>query len=172
MVNRQKRYGPFEYDIESELNKYRDYAKLIRPMVIDTVAYMFDLIQSKKRILVEGANAAMLDLDFGTYPYVTSSSASAGGACTGLGIPPSQIGYIIGVCKAYTTRVGDGPFPTELRDDLGDLLTERGHEYGVTTGRRRRCGWLDLVVVRYSNMINNYDRLVFYRRVSLEKADR
>lgn len=127
-------------------------------MVIDTVAYMYWAIEAKKPILIEGANAAMLDLDFGTYPYVTSSSATAGGACTGLGVPPSRIGYVIGVCKAYTTRVGDGPFPTELRDSLGDLLTERGREYGATTGRRRRCGWLDLVVVRYSHMINNYDR--------------
>jgi adenylosuccinate synthase len=127
-------------------------------MVIDTVAYISCAIRSKKQILVEGANATMLDIDFGTYPYVTSSSASAGGACTGLSIPPTCIGHVIGVCKAYTTRVGDGPFPTELRNALGDLLRERGHEYGVTTGRKRRCGWLDLVVVAYSHMINHYDR--------------
>lgn len=101
----------------------------------------------------------MLDLDFGTYPFVTSSSTSIGGVCTGLGIPPTAIGEVIGVAKAYTTRVGAGPFPTELLDDTGKHLQEVGAEYGVTTGRRRRCGWLDLVVLRYSCLINGYTSL-------------
>ena len=107
-------------------------------------------------MLVEGANALMLDLDFGTYPFVTSSSTSVGGACTGLGIPPRAVGDVIGVMKAYTTRVGSGPFPTELTDEIGVHLQEVGAEFGVTTGRRRRCGWLDLVVMKYSTMINGY----------------
>ncbi len=110
-------------------------------------------------MLVEGANALMLDLDFGTYPFVTSSSTSIGGVCTGLGIPPTALGDVIGVMKAYTTRVGAGPFPTELTDDIGVHLQEVGAEYGVTTGRRRRCGWLDLVVMRYSCLINGYTSL-------------
>ena len=110
-------------------------------------------------MLVEGANALMLDIDFGTYPYVTSSSTSIGGVCTGLGIPPTAIGSVIGVMKAYTTRVGAGPFPTELTDEIGTHLQEVGAEYGVTTGRRRRCGWLDLVVMKYSCIINGYTSL-------------
>ncbi|KIJ23989.1 hypothetical protein M422DRAFT_275325 [Sphaerobolus stellatus SS14] len=101
----------------------------------------------------------MLDIDYGTYPYVTSSSTAIGGVCTGLGIPPKQIGKTIGVVKAYTTRVGGGPFPTELLDDVGTHLQEVGREYGTTTGRRRRCGWLDLVVLKYSCLINGYDAL-------------
>lgn len=127
-------------------------------------------------MLVEGANALMLDIDYGTYPFVTSSSTSIGGVCTGLGIPPKQIGKTIGVVKAYTTRVGGGPFPTELLtvcsssrfyrsfidgfvQDIGVHLQEVGMEYGTTTGRRRRCGWLDLVVLKYSCLINGYDSL-------------
>lgn len=105
-------------------------------------------------MLVEGANAAMLDIDFGTYPYVTSSNCSIGGVCTGLGLPPNTIGEIIGVVKAYTTRVGDGPFPTELLDATGELLQNRGHEFGVTTKRKRRCGWLDLTLLKYTSMVN------------------
>jgi len=110
-------------------------------------------------VLVEGANALMLDLDFGTYPFVTSSSTTIGGVCTGLGIPPKLIGKTIGVMKAYTTRVGGGPFPTEQLNDVGVHLQEVGREYGTTTGRRRRCGWLDLVVMRHSCLINGYDSL-------------
>jgi len=109
--------------------------------------------------MVEGANAAMLDIDFGTYPYVTSSNCSIGGVCTGLGLPPSKIGEVIGVVKAYTTRVGDGPFPTELRDDIGNDLQERGAEIGVTTKRKRRCGWLDVFLLEYTNMVNGYTSL-------------
>lgn len=110
-------------------------------------------------MLVEGANALFLDIDFGTYPFVTSSSTSIGGVLTGLGIPPTAIGDVIGVMKAYTTRVGMGPFPTELHEEIGHHLQEVGAEYGVTTGRRRRCGWLDLVMMRYSCLINGYTSL-------------
>lgn len=154
---RYKRYGHFEYDTEGEIERYKILAERLRPYVTDSVAYIHKAITSGKRVLVEGANALMLDLDFGTYPYVTSSSTTIGGVCTGLGIPPKMIGRTIGVVKAYTTRVGGGPFPTEQLNDIGVHLQEVGREYGTTTGRRRRCGWLDLVVLRHSSMINGYD---------------
>lgn len=131
----------------------------MRPYVIDSVTYLHSAIVSGKRVLVEGANALMLDIDYGTYPFVTSSSTSIGGVCTGLGIPPKLIGKTIGVVKAYTTRVGGGPFPTELLNEIGNHLQEVGREYGTTTGRRRRCGWLDLVVLKHSCLINGYDTL-------------
>jgi adenylosuccinate synthase len=120
---------------------------------------MNNALRSGKRILVEGANALMLDIDYGTYPFVTSSATSIGGVVTGLGIPPFAIKKVIGVIKAYTTRVGGGPFPTEDLGTIGETLQEVGAEYGTVTGRRRRCGWLDLVVMRYSNMINGYTSL-------------
>ncbi|CAG0882948.1 unnamed protein product [Cyprideis torosa] len=145
-----------DYDVENELVLLSSYASLLRPMVEDTVVYLNNCLRQRKRILIEGANATMLDLDFGTYPYVTSSNCSVGGVCTGLGIPPCVIKDVIGVMKAYTTRVGAGPFPTECKDDVGDRLQRIGGEVGTTTGRRRRCGWLDLVVVRYASMINGF----------------
>jgi len=154
---RFKRYGNFEYDTEAEIVRYKDLAEKLKPFIIDSVSYIHKALAEKKRILVEGANALMLDLDFGTYPFVTSSSTTIGGVCTGLGIPPKRIDKTIGVMKAYTTRVGGGPFPTELLDDIGNHLQEVGAEFGVTTGRRRRCGWLDLVVLKHSAMINGYD---------------
>ncbi|KAF8638925.1 hypothetical protein AX17_001837 [Amanita inopinata Kibby_2008] len=156
---RFKRYGHFEYDTEAEIQRYKHLAQRLRPFVIDSVVYMHDAICAGKSVLVEGANALMLDLDFGTYPFVTSSSTTIGGVCTGLGIPPKLIGNTIGVVKAYTTRVGGGPFPTEQLNDTGVHLQEVGAEYGTTTGRRRRCGWLDLVVLKYSCLINGYDIL-------------
>ncbi|KAJ8952727.1 hypothetical protein NQ314_007478 [Rhamnusium bicolor] len=146
-------------DVEAELKRYKYYAEKIKPYVFDTVSYLDKAIRSGKKILVEGANAAMLDIDFGTYPYVTSSNCSIGGVCTGLGISPHRIGEVIGVVKAYTTRVGDGPFPTELLDSTGDLMQSRGGEIGVTTKRKRRCGWLDIVLLRYTNIINGYTAL-------------
>ncbi|KAI9141192.1 Adenylosuccinate synthetase [Paraphysoderma sedebokerense] len=157
--NRKKRYGNFEHDVEKEVERYKMFAEKLKPLVVDTVVYMNDAISSGKKVLVEGANACMLDIDFGTYPFVTSSNTTVGGVCTGLGIPPSKVGQVIGVVKAYTTRVGGGPFPTELTDKIGELLQDVGQEYGTTTGRKRRCGWLDLVVVKYSNMINGYTSL-------------
>ncbi|RXW12364.1 hypothetical protein EST38_g13492 [Candolleomyces aberdarensis] len=154
---RFKRYGHFEYDTEGEIVRYKQLAERLRPYVVDSVSYIHNAISSGKRVLVEGANALLLDLDFGTYPYVTSSSTSIGGVCTGLGIPPRMIKKTIGVVKAYTTRVGAGPFPTEQLNNIGVHLQEVGHEYGTTTGRRRRCGWLDLVVMKHSSLINGYD---------------
>jgi adenylosuccinate synthase len=111
-------------------------------------------IAAGKSVLFEGAQGAMLDVDFGTYPFVTSSNATVGGACTGTGVPPQRIDRVVGVIKAYTTRVGEGPFPTELKDQTGELIRAKGREFGATTGRPRRCGWFDAVVARYSAMIN------------------
>lgn len=150
----RKAYGHFEYDIEGEIAKYREYAKKVAPMIIDTVPYLYNSIKSGKKILVEGANAHMLDIDFGTYPYVTSSNPTVGGIGSGLGIPPQKLSQVIGIVKAYTTRVGSGPFPTEELGATGDSLRKIGHEFGTTTGRPRRCGWLDIVQLRYSHMVN------------------
>ncbi|KAJ7620590.1 AMPSase 1 [Mycena polygramma] len=157
--NRFKRYGHFEYDTEGEILRYQTLAARLKPYVIDSVVYLHEALAAGKRVLVEGANAAMLDLDFGTYPFVTSSATTVGGVCTGLGLPPRAIGRTIGVVKAYTTRVGGGPFPTEQLNDVGMHLQNVGREVGVTTGRARRCGWLDLVVLRHSCLINGYDSL-------------
>ncbi|XP_055615688.1 adenylosuccinate synthetase [Toxorhynchites rutilus septentrionalis] len=157
LVNMYKRLFPsFDVDIAAELARYREYAERLRPLVRDTVSFLHTSLKEHKTVLVEGANAAMLDIDFGTYPYVTSSNCSIGGVLTGLGLPPQTIGEVIGVVKAYTTRVGDGPFPTELHDEIGSLLQKRGGEIGVTTQRVRRCGWLDLALLRYTAIVNGY----------------
>jgi len=128
-------------------------------MLVDSVDYLAYAIKGGKRIIAEGANATMLDIEFGTYPYVTSSSTTIGGVFTGLGVPPQVVETTIGIVKAYTTRVGGGPFPTELLNEIGDRLQTVGHEFGATTGRKRRCGWLDLNVVKYSQKLNNYSSL-------------
>ncbi|KAI9219902.1 putative ADE12-adenylosuccinate synthetase [Blastocladiella britannica] len=159
VANRKRRYGDFEYDVDAEIARYAVYADRLRPMVVDTVHWINKAVADGKRVLVEGANAAMLDLDFGTYPYVTSSSTTVGGVCTGLGIAPQKIGGVLGVVKAYTTRVGGGPFPTEQLNATGEHLQTVGAEFGVTTGRKRRCGWLDTVVLAYSTLINGYTEL-------------
>lgn len=157
--SRYKRYGEFDYDVKEELERYEKYREELRPFVVDSVDFMHKAMSANKKILVEGANALMLDLDFGTYPYVTSSSTGIGGVLTGLGIPPRSIKNVYGVVKAYTTRVGEGPFPTEQLNKVGETLQDVGAEFGVTTGRKRRCGWLDLVVLKYSNAINGYTHL-------------
>ncbi|XP_037945915.1 adenylosuccinate synthetase [Teleopsis dalmanni] len=143
-------------DVEAELKKYEDYRERVRPYVKDTICFLHTALRQGKTILVEGANAAMLDIDFGTYPYVTSSNCSIGGVLTGLGLPPQTIGEVIGVVKAYTTRVGDGPFPTEQLNEFGELLQTRGFEVGVTTKRKRRCGWLDIPLLKYTSLVNGY----------------
>jgi len=140
-------------------------------MVVDSIVYLNKAFKAGKKILVEGANAVMLDLDFGSYPFVTSSSATVGGACTGLGIPPSFIGDVYGVVKAYTTRVGEGPFPTEQLNHIGEHLQKVGHEVGVTTGRKRRCGWLDAVVLKYSAMINGYKSYAEPSKIKRERSN-
>ncbi len=138
------------------LENYYRYAERIAPYVTDTVAYMHDALTTEKRILFEGAQGTMLDIDFGTYPYVTSSNCTAGAVCTGLGIGPKAIDEVMGVSKAYVTRVGGGPFPTEMPTELDEKIRNIGKEYGATTQRPRRCGWLDLVALRYATQINGF----------------
>ncbi|XP_053215704.1 adenylosuccinate synthetase isozyme 1 isoform X2 [Podarcis raffonei] len=165
-------FPSLEVDTEGQLKKLKGYAEKIRPMVRDGVYFMYEALHgSPKKILVEGANAALLDIDFGTYPFVTSSNCTVGGVCTGLGIPPQYIGEVYGVVKAYTTRVGIGAFPTEQINEMGDLLQSRGHEWGVTTGRKRRCGWLDLVILRYAHMINGFTALALTKLDILDVFD-
>jgi adenylosuccinate synthase len=147
-------YGADAIDPEKLLNLYKGYAERLAPFITDTVSMINYAYDSGKRILIEGAQGTLLDVDHGTYPYVTSSNTIAGGACTGLGLAPSKINKVLGIVKAYTTRVGSGPFPTELRDDLGKQIQQKGAEFGATTGRPRRCGWLDAVALRYSAMVN------------------
>ena len=143
-------------DIKDELEDYRKLGVKIRPFVTETISYLQMRLNEGSKVLVEGANASMLDIDFGTYPYVTSSNCSIGGVCTGLGIPPARIGDVFGVIKAYTTRVGAGAFPTMQDNEVGEYLQRVGNEIGVTTGRRRMCGWLDIPLLRFTHMINNY----------------
>jgi len=165
----------FQVDIDEkeEQEKLAAWRARVLPWVVDGVAFVNGALDAGKRVITEGANAALLDVDFGTYPYVTSSSTSAGGVCTGLGIAPSRIQAVVGVVKAYTTRVGGGPFPTELTDERGGgdrplnapgteeglHLQRVGREVGVTTGRKRRCGWFDAVVVRYAHTLNGFTSL-------------
>ncbi|XP_020242761.1 adenylosuccinate synthetase, chloroplastic-like [Asparagus officinalis] len=156
------RFKGFEYSIamlNEEVEKYKKFAERLEPYIADTVYIMNESITQKKKILVEGGQATMLDIDFGTYPFVTSSSPSAGGICTGLGIAPRRLGDLIGVVKAYTTRVGSGPFPTELLGKGGDILRTAGMEFGTTTGRPRRCGWLDIVALKYCCQVNGFSSL-------------
>jgi adenylosuccinate synthase len=160
-----KVYHSKELDVDAIIQEYQEFDKKIDEYVTDTAAYLNGALRKKKKILAEGAQGALLDVDHGTYPYVTSSSPTSGGACTGLGIPPTAITSVIGVVKAYSTRVGNGPFPTELRHETGDRLRTIGGEYGATTGRPRRCGWLDLVSLRYSIQINGI------RKVAITKLD-
>jgi len=150
-----KKIYEFEgYSYDEMLAKYLDYAEQIRPFVEDTSVLIYDAIKSGKKVLFEGAQGTLLDLDFGTYPYVTSSHPVAGGVCIGAGVGPALIGNAVGVVKAYTTRVGKGPFPTELFDETGEYIRAAGNEFGTVTGRPRRCGWFDAVIVRYAARIS------------------
>ena len=153
---------------------YEDYVRLaeqIAPFVTDTAVLLNKALDEGQNIMFEGAQGALLDIDHGTYPFVTSSSSTAGGAVTGTGVGPTRIGTVIGVTKAYVTRVGEGPFPTEISDHAGELLRARGQEYGAVTGRPRRCGWLDLPLLRYSNMINSTEWLVVTKMDVLDECD-
>lgn len=145
---------PLGYD--EIFNEYNQYAKKLAKYVDNTEKIINEALKANKNVLFEGAQGSMLDLDFGTYPYVTSSHPTVGGFVVGSGVGFGAINEVIGITKAYTTRVGKGPFVTELEDATGDLIREKGHEYGTTTGRARRCGWLDLVVLKYSAMINGF----------------
>jgi len=158
-------------DYEQIRDQYLKFADCIRPMVCDTAQLLNDAIRQGKRVLFEGAQGSMLDVDHGTYPFVTSSSATAGGACTGAGVPPSAINGVIGVSKAYTTRVGSGPFPTELSGVEGERIRKAGNEYGAVTGRPRRCGWFDVPLLRYTAMVNGFDGLVITKLDVLDEFD-
>ncbi len=150
----EKRYRVPGFKIEDIFREYMGYAKKLAVHIADTDIIINNMISKKRNVLFEGAQGTLLDVDHGTYPYVTSSNSIAGGVCTGLGVGPTKISKVLGIVKAYTTRVGSGPFPTEIKDALGEEIREIGGEYGATTGRPRRCGWLDLVVVRHSARIN------------------
>lgn len=149
-------YGMPTYTVDQICETYLPYAERLKPYIIESSKYLNEAIDEGKNILFEGSQATMLDIDFGTYPFVTSSNCTAGGAITGSGVGPKNIDRVVGIAKAYLTRVGSGPFPTELPqgDEVGELLCEVGHEYGVTTGRKRRCGWYDAVVVNYAARVN------------------
>ncbi|TXC11338.1 hypothetical protein FocTR4_00006894 [Fusarium oxysporum f. sp. cubense] len=156
----QKRFGELlEYDIEAELARFDEYRQTLSKYVVDGVAFMRSAQESNMKIVIEGANALMLDVDYGSYPFVTSSSTTLAGIIGGLALNPKNITETVGVVKAYTTRVGAGAFKTEDTEEIGTKLQEIGREWGTSTGRRRRCGWLDLVAVKYGNSINYYDSL-------------
>ena len=152
-------YGAERIDPEPIIRAYQDYGARLRPFITNTSRRLNELIDRGGAVLFEGAQATMLDVDHGTYPFVTSSNASAGGACSGLGVGPTRIDGVLGITKAYATRVGSGPFPTELTDAIGQMMQSRGGEYGAVTGRPRRCGWFDLVVARYARRINGLESL-------------
>jgi len=149
-----KIYNRKAVDVEAVVSELRGYAERLRPMVADTALLLDRMLSEGKTVVLEAGQATLLDVDHGTYPFVTSSNATAGGACTGSGIPPTRISRVIAVVKAYTTRVGEGPFPTELLDEAGERLRQAGAEFGTTTGRPRRCGWFDAPVARYAARIN------------------
>ena len=151
--------------------QYEEYAERLRPMVCDTSRLINDAMAQGKWVMFEGAQATMLDIDHGTYPFVTSSSATAGGLCTGAGVGPTRINGVIGVSKAYITRVGAGPFPTEIFGDAGERIREIGHEFGAVTGRPRRCGWFDAPLLRYTAMINGFDSMVVTKLDVLDHLD-
>ena len=164
-------YGVSPLDAEAVLQEYLGYGKRLEPHVVECTRVIHQAARGRKNILFEGAQGTLLDLDHGTYPYVTSSNPVSGGACIGAGVGPTLIDRVIGVAKAYTTRVGEGPFPTELSGSLNDQLTERGGEFGTTTGRRRRCGWFDGVIGRYAVQVNGLDCLAITKLDVLDELD-
>ena len=167
----EKLYDLAPLDPEEVVVEYQGYADRLRPHVVDCSLRIYDAIQRRRNILFEGAQGTLLDLDHGTYPYVTSSNPVAGGACVGAGVGPTMIDRVIGVAKAYTTRVGEGPFPTEQNNAIGMTLCELGSEFGTTTGRRRRCGWFDAVIGRYAVRINGLDCLAITKLDVLDEMD-
>lgn len=155
----KENYPDLQVNIQKQIEQYKEIKDFVLSMTVDTIDYLNTSFIEGKKILVEGANATMLDIDFGTYPYVTSSNPSIGSVCTGGGISPNRLNGIFGIVKAYCTRVGEGPFPTELKDTIGQHLSSVGAEFGTTTGRPRRCGWLDIPQMKYSNMVNGFTEL-------------
>ena len=164
-------YGLEPLDPEAVIAEYASYGERLAPHVVDCTRTIHQAARNRKNILFEGAQGTLLDLDHGTYPYVTSSNPVSGGACIGAGVGPTLIDRVIGVAKAYTTRVGEGPFPTELEGSLNDHLCDRGHEFGTTTGRRRRCGWFDGVIGRYAVEVNGLDCLAITKLDVLDELD-
>ena len=164
-------YQHAELNAKEIIDEYAEYGKEIGHFITDTASYLNSAIDSGKSILLEGAQGALLDVDHGTYPFVTSSSPTSGGACTGSGIPPTRISSVIGIVKAYTTRVGLGPFPSELFGDEGEILRKTGAEFGATTGRPRRCGWYDAFLMNYSRMINGIQRVAITKLDVLSYLD-
>ncbi|SNR33083.1 Adenylosuccinate synthetase [Lutibacter agarilyticus] len=153
-----------QYDLaELEVDFFKAVDDIKKLTFIDSEEYLNNAMKAGKTILAEGAQGSLLDIDFGTYPFVTSSNTTAAGACTGLGVPPNKIGEVFGIFKAYTTRVGSGPFPTELFDEVGERMSKVGHEFGATTGRARRCGWLDLVALKYAVQVNGVTQLMMMK---------
>lgn len=167
----KKVYDHEELDVDQIIEEYLAFDEKIDQYIKDVPSYLNEAISQNKNILMEGAQGALLDVDHGTYPYVTSSNPTSGGACTGMGLPPTKISSIIGIVKAYTTRVGLGPFPTELTGDAGDKLREWGAEFGATTGRPRRCGWFDAFLLSYSRMINGIERVAITKLDVLSNLD-
>ena len=155
----EKIYGIAPLNKDEIIEEYLDYGKRLSKHVVDCTRTIHAAAKNKKNILFEGAQGTLLDLDHGTYPYVTSSNPISGGACIGAGVGPTLIDRVIGVAKAYTTRVGEGPFPTELQGSINDQLCDRGSEFGTTTGRRRRCGWFDGIIGKYAVYVNGLDCL-------------
>jgi len=168
----EKRYGAAPLEGTEIFDRYMGYAERLREYIDDTDIIINRMMEERRNILFEGAQGILLDIDHGTYPYVTSSNASAGGVCTGLGVAPTRIDVVLGVVKAYTTRVGGGPFPTEIHDDLGEKIRARGGEYGATTGRPRRCGWLDFVALRHAVRINGLGGLIITKLDILDELDK
>lgn len=167
----KKIYNKEGFETSEVFDQYMKYAERLKPHLADTNVIINKSIDKGDNVLCEGAQGTLLDIDHGTYPFVTSSSASAGGVCTGLGIGPTKIDKVLGIVKAYATRVGEGPFPTELNDKTGEGLRERGGEYGATTGRPRRCGWLDMVALRYAARVNGLTGLVITKLDILDAVE-
>lgn len=167
-----KHYEGFEYNLEELEGPWMEGIQTLRGLqAVDSEHYLNDAMKAGKKVLAEGAQGTMLDIDFGTYPFVTSSNTVTAGTCTGLGIAPSKIGNVIGIFKAYCTRVGSGPFPTELMDEVGERIRQEGREFGSTTGRPRRCGWIDVPAMKYAIMINGVTELAMMKADVLDKFD-
>lgn len=166
-----KIYNAEGFEFDSLYREYLDYAKKLKKYVCNTTLLLNDAISKKKRIMFEGAQGTLLDVDHGTYPFVTSSNSTAGGASTGTGVGPTKIDKVIGVVKAYTTRVGEGPFPTEFSKDLMDCIRKKGKEFGATTGRPRRCGWFDSIIVKHAVMVNGMSEIVVTKLDVLDDLD-
>jgi adenylosuccinate synthase len=171
-INILKHFEGFSYDLSEMEPAWFEGIEVLRNLTaVDSEHYLNDALKSGKRVLAEGAQGTLLDIDFGTYPFVTSSNTVTAGTCTGLGVAPSKIGDVIGIFKAYCTRVGSGPFPTELEDEVGEMIRQEGREFGSTTGRPRRCGWIDLPAMKYAIMINGVTELAMMKADVLDKFD-